>query len=141
MQGLELLKDFYKEMESADDDEINALVENPYLVMTIENIEVVLAFDQSEPDKLSLKADIGQIDIANPANMGILVILLEGNFEFSGTRGATIGVNSSSGEVCLFYELTCHEVSQAALQQLLVEFSEVGRLWQETLVALSQGVV
>lgn len=140
MQGFEMLKAFYIEMEGSDDEEgLELLSEAPFLSMTISDAEIILVFDDVEPDHLCIKAPIGQIYLEHPKLASILTVLLEANFEFSGTRGATIGMNSNSGEVCFFYQLSCREVSQQALQQLLVEFAEVVNLWKETLMQLTQG--
>lgn len=140
MHGFQLLKAFYVEIEGETEELEETLTAEPYMSMTVDGAELYLVWDDSEPDKLSLKAPIGQVDLENAKHMPILTILLEANFEFSGTRGATIGVNSSSGEVCLFYQLHCVEVSQDALAQLLMEYSNVVKIWQESLVSLTQGV-
>lgn len=139
MYGYELLKAFYVEMEGETEELEETLKEEPFVSLTIDGAELFLVFDDNEPDQLSLKAEIGRVNLEDPRNMGVLIVLLESNFEFSGTRGATIGVNSSSGEVCMFYQLHCKEVSQDALAQLLLEFSQVVKMWSETLFQLTQG--
>jgi len=138
MHGLDVLKKLYIDLLGENQEALDALEREQYLSITVNEIETLLVFDESEPEKLAIKASVGEIPLDTPVTVTIMKILLEANFEFCGTRGATLGVNSQTGEVCMFYNAHCVEASIFALQQLVFDFSKAAKIWQEALITLIQ---
>lgn len=137
MAAVQTLKEFCLSIGHDDEEFLAEIDKEEYVSVTISEQEIILTAEEDQ--RICVKAALGFVDFNQPNALDILKIILEGNFEFSGTRGGTLGVNSSTGEVCFFYQFHCQEVSQAALQQLLVEFAEVGKIWSEALVSFGQG--
>ena len=140
MVALRILKEFCVEIGHDDEEFLEELVHEGFISLTISELDLVLVAED-EGQRISIKAEVGQVNFSQSNSLDILKVLLEANFEFSGTRGGIIGVNSNTGDVCLFYQFYCQDISQSALQQLVYEFAEVGRLWNETLNSFSQGAV
>ena len=100
------------------------------LDITIAGAPISLSFEPiSGSEQIALSARIGKVPRAR--ELEIYRLLLEANVNWSATRFATLGVNSSTLDAVICFRCPMDGMTGAGLADLLSSFAEVAAQWRD----------
>lgn len=100
------------------------------LDITIAGAPISLSFEPIQgSEQVALSARIGKVPKAR--ELEIYRLLLEANVNWSATRFATLGVNSSTLDAVICFRCSMDGMSGEGLADLLSSFAEVAARWRE----------
>lgn len=94
--------------------------------------EVAVSFELS-PDEEAVYVYAYLGDVVRAGNKELFAALLDANYLFKGTRGATIGVDEASGRVVMIRAEDLSAMRLSRFQSLVEEFINLAELWQKKL--------
>jgi hypothetical protein len=106
-----------------------SLDENNYCCLFVEDVAVNIEFDEGT-EQLFLCSTIAELPPQNE-RMALYDLLLDGNFCFRSTDGATIGVDTEHDLVALVKAVPLERISSSLLETMLVTFADLAKRWQE----------
>lgn len=86
-------------------------------------------------DTRMLTAYLWIAEIAPERRAEVAVAVADANFLFSGTHGATLGMNRSSGDIALAAQLPDATLTLAAFEQTLENLVNIAEAWQQRLAS------
>lgn len=104
------------------------------LTMSVDDVAVGIqyVFDSSE-ESVVLYCDLGPIP--EQKERDIYRNLLEGNYFWTGTGGATLGVNSETGHALVAHAMPLEELDAEGLAAAIDAFADVGQFWTQFIVS------
>ena len=94
--------------------------------------EVAVSFELS-PDEASVFLYSYLGDVASNDSKAVFAALLDANYLFRGTMGATMGVDEASGRVVMIRSEDLSTLRLSRFQSLVEEFVNLAELWQNRL--------
>ena len=94
--------------------------------------EVAVSFELS-PDEASVYLYSYLGDVASNDSKAVFAALLDANYIFRGTLGATMGVDEASGRVVMIRSEDLSTLRLSRFQSLVEEFVNLAELWQNRL--------
>ena len=94
--------------------------------------EVAVSFELS-PDEASVYLYSYLGDVVNNDSKAVFSALLDANYLFRGTLGATLGVDEASGRVVMIRLEDLSTLRLSRFQSLVEEFVNLSELWQNRL--------
>ena len=104
--------------------------------LRLDGVVVALLADEAQ-DSLALYADLGAL----PRNDrdALMQAMLQANFGWAQTRGATLALEGQSQTVALGKRVPLQGLQGPALMRNVMEFAEVARDWQQLLASVAGG--
>ena len=133
MSPVEILTKVAQLIETECDDVLQQIQEDLYLSVHVKDVDIIITQCHERQDYLIFKSSVGSMDFEAANALKVTQFLLEANFEWSGTRGSTLGVNSNTGEICLFYSATSVNADVNAIIAFLSIFADTVKEWNELL--------
>lgn len=94
--------------------------------------EVAVSFELS-PDEASVYLYSYLGDVVSDDSKAVFAALLDANYIFRGTMGATMGVDEASGRVVMIRSEDLSALRLSRFQSLVEEFVNLAELWQNKL--------
>ena len=100
--------------------------------------EVAVSFELSpHEDSIYIYAYLGDMPAGAPK--ALPAALLDANYLFRGTGGATIGMDEATGRVVMVRAADLSTLRQSTFQSLVEEFVNLAELWQKKLAGFPMG--
>ena len=90
-----------------------------------------------EPEQFFIYAELG--DIPEHGRDEFYAQLLEANFFFRGTGGATLSLDRGANCVLLAYQMASHDLFLQRFSQILENFVNVAATWREKIASAGHG--